>query len=489
MQLLKDILYKTSIEKVVGSTAIDVASICFDSRLVVEHSLFVAVYGTQVDGHQFIDTAISKGAIAIVCEILPQHIQPNITYVEVKNSSKALGIIAANFYNNPSSELKLVGITGTNGKTTTATLLYDLFTDLGFKTGLLSTVVNKIGKEAIPATHTTPDAIQLNKLLREMVNEGCEYCFMEVSSHAIHQNRVADVEFTGAVFTNITHDHLDYHKTFDEYIKAKKQFFDELSPNAFALVNKDDKNGLVMLQNTKAKKYTYALKNMADYTCKVVENDFSGMLLNISGNEVWTKLIGGFNAYNMLAIYSVADLLGMDKLNVLTSISKLTSVDGRFQYVKSANNVAGIVDYAHTPDALKNVLNTINEIRTGNEQVITVVGCGGDRDKSKRPIMAAIACDNSNKVILTSDNPRSENPDEIIAEMKAGVQAVHYKKVLAITNREEAIKTACSLANDGDIILVAGKGHEKYQEIKGVKYPFDDLNVLSETFEMFNKSN
>lgn len=489
MQELKDILYKTSIEKVVGSTTVGVAAICFDSRLVEQNTLFVAVSGTQVDGHQFIDTAISKGATSIVCEVLPNNIQSNITYVEVKNSSKALGIIAANFYQNPSSELKLVGITGTNGKTTTATLLYDLFTDLGYKTGLLSTVVNKIGAEAIPATHTTPDAIQLNKLLREMVSQGCEYCFMEVSSHAIHQNRVADVEFTGAVFTNITHDHLDYHKTFDEYIKAKKMFFDNLRPEAFALVNKDDKNGLVMLQNTKAKKYTYALKSMADYTCKVVENDFSGMLLNISGNEVWTKLIGGFNAYNMLAIYSVADLLGMDKLNVLTSISKLASVDGRFQYVKSANNVAGIVDYAHTPDALKNVLKTINEIRTGNEQVITVVGCGGDRDRTKRPIMAAIACENSTKVILTSDNPRSENPDEIIAEMKAGVEAVYYKKVLSITNREEAIKTACSLANDGDIILVAGKGHEKYQEIKGVKYPFDDLNVLSETFEMFNKSN
>lgn len=480
MKLLKDILYKTSIEKVVGSTNVEVSTICFDSRLVQTNSLFVAVAGTQVDGHQFIELAIEKGATSIVCEIIPQKLNDKVTYVEVKDSSKALGIIAANYYNNPSSELKLVGITGTNGKTTTTTLLYDLFTALGCKTGLLSTVVNKIGKQEIVATHTTPDAIQLNRLLREMVVQGCEYCFMEVSSHAIHQNRVQAIEFIGGVFTNITHDHLDYHKTFDEYIKAKKMFFDNLSSSAFALVNKDDKNGLVMLQNTKAKKYTYALKSMADYTCKVIENDFNGMLLNISGNDVWTKLIGGFNAYNMLAIYSVADLLGMDKLKTLTAISNLTSVDGRFQYIKSTNNVAGIVDYAHTPDALKNVLKTINEIRTGNEQVITVVGCGGDRDKTKRPIMASIACENSTKVILTSDNPRSENPDKIISEMKKGIEAVYFKKVLAITNREEAIKTACSLANDGDIILVAGKGHEKYQEIKGVKYPFDDLKVLNE---------
>ncbi len=488
MKLLKDILYKAGIETVVGSTSVEVSTICFDSRLVEANSLFVAVSGTQVDGHQFIELAIEKGATSVVCEISPLKLHKNVTYVEVKDSSKSLGIIAANFYDNPSSELKLVGITGTNGKTTTATLLYNLFTALGFKTGLLSTVVNKIAGQDIVATHTTPDAIQLNKLLRQMVEEGCEYCFMEVSSHAIHQNRVQAIEFVGGVFTNITHDHLDYHKTFDEYIKAKKMFFDNLSPSAFALVNKDDKNGLVMLQNTKAKKYTYALKSMADYSCKVVEHDFNGMMLNISGNEVWTKLIGGFNAYNMLAIYSVAILLGMDKLKTLTEISNLTSVDGRFQYIKSRNNVAAIVDYAHTPDALKNVLKTINEIRTGNENVITVVGCGGDRDKLKRPIMASIACDNSTKVIFTSDNPRSEDPEEILADMKKGVDAVHFKKVLSITNREEAIKTACSLANDGDIILVAGKGHEKYQEIKGVKYPFDDLNVLTQIFELLKKN-
>ncbi|MCB0408881.1 MAG: UDP-N-acetylmuramoyl-L-alanyl-D-glutamate--2,6-diaminopimelate ligase [Flavobacteriales bacterium] len=484
MKLLKDILYKTGIVNVVGSTQVAVEKVCFDSRLVEKLSLFVAVKGTQVDGHNFIDTAIEKGAQAIVCQIMPRTIVPGVTYVEVLDSSNALGIIASNFYDNPSAEIKLIGVTGTNGKTTTATLLHDLFTQLGYKSGLLSTVVNKIGVKPIPSTHTTPDAIQLNELLRKMADEDCQYCFMEVSSHAIHQNRIAGVEFKGAVFTNITHDHLDYHKTFNEYIKAKKMFFDNLSENAFALVNKDDKNGMVMLQNTKAHQYSYAMKSMADYTCKIVENDFSGMLLNICGQEVWTKLIGGFNAYNMLAIYSVAELLGIEKLEILKSISKLTSVDGRFQYIKSNNNVAGIVDYAHTPDALKNVLKTINDLRTGNEQVITVVGCGGDRDKEKRPVMAQIACDMSDKVILTSDNPRTEDPEEIIKDMRAGVEAIHFKKVLAITNREEAIKTACSLAEDGDIILVAGKGHEKYQEIKGIKMPFDDLQILNQTFEI-----
>lgn len=487
MKLLKDILYKAGIVNVVGSTNIAVEKICFDSRQVEKLSLFIAVSGTQVDGHQFIDLAIEKGAQAIVCQIIPEKLVEGVTYVEVEDSSKSVGVIASNFYDNPSLEINLIGITGTNGKTTTATLLHDLFTQLGLKSGLLSTVVNKIGVKSIPSTHTTPDAIQLNALLRKMIEEDCKYCFMEVSSHAIHQNRIAGVEFKGAVFTNITHDHLDYHKTFSEYLKAKKLFFDGLSDSAFALVNKDDKNGLVMVQNTKAKKYTYALKSMADYSCKIIENDFSGMLLNISGNEVWTKLIGGFNAYNMLAIYSVADLLGIEKLEILTAISKLVSVDGRFQYIKSENEVAGIVDYAHTPDALKNVLKTISDIRTGNEQVITVVGCGGDRDKEKRPIMSAIACEMSDKVILTSDNPRSENPEEIIKDMRAGIEAIHFKKVLAISNREEAIKTACSLAETGDIILVAGKGHEKYQEINGVKLPFDDLQILNQTFEILKK--
>jgi len=482
MKQLKDILYKTGIEELVGSTNLIVDKICFDSRKVEKNCLFVAVSGTVVDGHQYINQTIENGAIAVVCEVFPEKLVENITYVKVKNSSLALGIIAANFFDNPSSEIKLVGITGTNGKTTTATLLHELFTQLGHKSGLLSTVINKIGRENFPSTHTTPDAIQLNALLRLMVDEGCTYCFMEVSSHAIHQHRIAGVDFTGAVFTNITHDHLDYHKTFDEYIKAKKMFFDSLSDKAFALVNKDDKNGLIMLQNCSATKRTYGLKSMADFSCKVLESDFSGMLLNMDNNEVWTKLIGGFNAYNLLSIYATAILLNQDKLDVLTAISNLVSVEGRFQYIKSVENVAAIVDYAHTPDALKNVLETIKEIRTGNEKVITVVGCGGDRDKAKRPIMAKIACNFSDKVILTSDNPRSENPEQIIAEMRLGVEPQFFKKVLAITNREEAIKTACALAEANDIILVAGKGHEKYQEINGEKFPFDDMEMLKRNF-------
>jgi len=480
MKLLKDILYKTGIEEVIGSTQLAIEQICFDSRKVEKFSLFVAVSGTQVDGHQFIAKAIEDGAVAVVCEEFPAELLEHITYVKVQESALALGVIASNYYDNPSSEIKLVGITGTNGKTTTATLLHDLFTNMGCESGLLSTVVNKIGQKEIESTHTTPDAIQLNALLRYMIEEGCEYCFMEVSSHAIHQHRIAGVDFSGAVLTNITHNHLDNHKTFEEYIKAKKMFFDNLSETAFSLVNKDDKNGLVMQQNTKSNRFTYALKSMADFSCKVLESDFSGMLLNIDGNEVWTKLIGGFNAYNILAIYATAVLLGQEKLKVLTSISQLESVDGRFQYIKSTNNVSGIVDYAHTPDALKNVLKTINDIRTRNEKLITLVGCGGDRDKEKRPMMAKIACELSDQIILTSDNPRTENPEEIIKDMREGVDGVHFKKVLAIVNREEAIRTACSLADDGDIILVAGKGHEKYQEINGEKFPFDDMQILTE---------
>ncbi|MDF1676138.1 MAG: UDP-N-acetylmuramoyl-L-alanyl-D-glutamate--2,6-diaminopimelate ligase [Vicingaceae bacterium] len=477
-KLLKDILYKTGIEELVGNTNIAIDKICFDSREVEDASLFVAVVGTATDGHQYINQTIEKGAVAIVCEHFPEQLHDGITYVKVKDSAAALGIIAANFYDNPSNELKLVGITGTNGKTTTATLLHELFVQLGYQVGLLSTVVNKIGNDAIPSTHTTPNAVELNKLLRKMVEAGCDYCFMEVSSHAIHQHRVTGVAFSGAVFTNITHDHLDYHKTFDEYIKAKKMFFDMLPENAFALVNKDDKNGMVMLQNTKAKPYTFALKSAADFTARILESGFSGMMLHIDKNEVWTKLIGGFNVYNLLSIYAVAVLLEQDKLNTLTAISNLNAVEGRFQYIKSQDNISGIVDYAHTPDALKNVLGTISEIRTNNETVITVVGCGGDRDKAKRPLMAQIACEYSNKVILTSDNPRTENPEHIINDMKAGVEPQHYKKVLSITNREEAIKTACMLAESNDIILVAGKGHEKYQEINGEKFPFDDLEIL-----------
>ena len=487
MKLLKDILYKAGLIEVVGSTNVAIMSITFDSRKIEKDSLFVAVKGTLSDGHKYIDDTISKGAIAILCEEIPQNINEKITYIKVKDTTVALGIIAGNFYDNPSETIKLVGVTGTNGKTTTVTLLFNLFKKLGYKVGLLSTVKNQINNDVIPATHTTPDAIQLNALLRQMVDKGCTHCFMEVSSHAVVQNRISGIHFVGGVFSNITHDHLDYHKTFGEYIKAKKRFFDQLGSDAFALTNKDDANGEVMLQNTKATRKTYSLRSMADFKCKVVENQFSGLLLNIDNNEVWTKLIGSFNAYNLLAVYATAILLKEDKTNVLTTLSSLSSVEGRFQYVRTDNGIIGIVDYAHTPDALVNVLKTIADIRTGNEQVITVVGCGGDRDSAKRPVMAKIACDLSNKVILTSDNPRSEDPETIIKEMQAGVDAVNNKKTISITDRREAIKTACSYAKQGDIVLVAGKGHEKYQEIKGVKHDFDDMLVLQENLKLFEK--
>jgi UDP-N-acetylmuramoyl-L-alanyl-D-glutamate--2,6-diaminopimelate ligase len=487
MKLLKDILYKAGIIEVVGSTNVAITAISFDSRKVEKDSLFAAVKGTLSDGHKYINDTISKGAIAVLCEEFPSEINEKITYVKVKDTTAALGIVAANFYDNPSEKIKMIGVTGTNGKTTTVTLLFNLFKKLGYKVGLLSTVKNQINNDVIPATHTTPDAIQLNALLRQMLDKGCTHCFMEVSSHAVVQNRIAGIHFAGAVFTNITHDHLDYHKTFDEYIKAKKKFFDLLSPDAFALTNKDDANGMLMLQNTRASKRTYSLRSMADFKCKVVENQFSGLLLNIDNQEVWSKLIGSFNAYNLLAVYATAVLLKEDKTNVLTTLSTLSSVEGRFQYIRAENGVIGIVDYAHTPDALMNVLKTINDIRTGNEKVITVVGCGGDRDAVKRPVMAKIACDLSTKVILTSDNPRSEEPEAIIKDMQAGVDGVNHKKTISITDRAEAIKTACSYANAGDIVLIAGKGHEKYQEIKGVKYPFDDMEVLQENLKLFGK--
>jgi UDP-N-acetylmuramoyl-L-alanyl-D-glutamate--2,6-diaminopimelate ligase len=487
MKLLKDILYKAGIIEVEGSTNVAITAISFDSRKIEKDSLFVAIKGTQSDGHKYIEETISKGAIAVLCEEFPSTLNEKITYVKVNDATAALGIIASNFYDNPSEKIKLIGVTGTNGKTTTVTLLFNLFKKLGYKVGLLSTVKNQINNDVLPATHTTPDAIQLNSLLRQMIEKGCTHCFMEVSSHSVVQNRIAGVHFTGAVFTNITHDHLDYHKTFDEYIKAKKKFFDLLSPDAFALTNKDDVNGMLMLQNTRAQKRSYSLRSMADFKCKVVENQFSGLLLNIDNQEVWSKLIGSFNAYNLLAVYATAILLKEDKTNVLTTLSTLNSVEGRFQYIRTENGVIGIVDYAHTPDALLNVLKTINDIRTGNEKVITVVGCGGDRDAVKRPVMAKIACDLSTKVILTSDNPRSEVPEAIIKDMQAGVDAVNYKKTIAITDRAEAIKTACSYANPGDIILVAGKGHEKYQEINGVKHPFDDMEVLQENLKLFEK--
>jgi UDP-N-acetylmuramoyl-L-alanyl-D-glutamate--2,6-diaminopimelate ligase len=460
-----------------------ISSVASDSRKVKKDSLFVATKGTLVDGHEFIQKAIDSGAIAIVCEDIPAVKNENITYVKVTDSTYSLGIIACNFFDNPSEKIKLVGVTGTNGKTTTVTLLFNLFKSLGYSVGLLSTVQNKINNTIIPSTHTTPDAITLNELLNTMVEHGCEFAFMEVSSHAVVQNRIAGINFTGAVFTNITHDHLDYHKTFDEYIKAKKRFFDLLPSDAFALVNRDDKNGLIMLQNTKAKKNTYALRTVADFKCKIIENHLAGLFLNIDNQDIWVKLIGTFNAYNVLAVYATAILLKEDKTNVLTALSNLNSVEGRFQYVKSPNGIIGIVDYAHTPDALKNVLETIKDIRSGNEQVITLVGCGGDRDSAKRPVMAAIACEYSNKVILTSDNPRSEDPEKILDQMQKGVNPVDIKKTLRITDRKEAIRTACNLSQKGDIILIAGKGHEKYQEIKGVKHDFDDLEILKETIK------
>jgi UDP-N-acetylmuramoyl-L-alanyl-D-glutamate--2,6-diaminopimelate ligase len=487
MKLLKDILYKVRLVGVIGSTKSSVSSIAFDSRKIERNGLFVATRGTSVDGHQYIDTAIEAGAKAIVCETMPENILSGVTYIQVENSNQALGLIAANFYDNPSSKLKLIGVTGTNGKTTTTSLLFDLFQKLGYKVGLISTVVYKIGEKEIKSTHTTPDAIRLNELFAQMVEEGCEFCFMEVSSHAIHQGRIEGIEFAGGVFTNITHDHLDYHHSFKEYLGVKKAFFDGLSKDAFAITNADDKNGRVMMQNTKAEVITVARKTEADYRVKVIENQFSGLQLTINGTEVWVKLIGDFNAYNLVSVYAVAKQLHEDELEILTQMSLLNNVEGRFEYIKTPGNVIAIVDYAHTPDALKNVLKTIANIRTGNEKVITVVGCGGDRDKTKRPLMANIACKLSDKVILTSDNPRTENPVTILEEMQAGVEPLDYKKTLTITDRKEAIKTASALAEENDIILVAGKGHENYQEINGERFPFDDLEILSETLKILDK--
>lgn len=484
MKQLKDILYKTGIEEVAGQTSTLIESVCFDSRKAVPGCLFVAIRGTASDGHKFIDQVIENGAAAIVCEELPKDLKAGIAYVRVRDAAQALALICANFYDNPSAKLKLIGVTGTNGKTTSVTLLHTLFSRLGYKTGLLSTVRNLIINTEVAATHTTPDPLQLNQLLSKMVELGCTYCFMEVSSHAVVQQRIAGLQFAGGVFTNITRDHLDYHKTFDEYIRAKKGFFDQLDANAFALVNADDRNHKIMLQNTKAKSKTFALKSVADYKVRIIENNFSGLLLNIDGNDVLCRLVGSFNAYNLVGVYATAILLGEEKLNVLTQISNLTPPEGRFEYMTSSNGITGIVDYAHTPDAVENVLLTIRDIRTGNEKVITVIGCGGDRDPGKRPLMAAIACEHSDKVILTSDNPRSEDPVAIIAEMQKGVPAQHYRKTLSITDRKEAIRAACALASPGDIILLAGKGHEKYQEINAVKYPFDDMQVLEESFQL-----
>jgi UDP-N-acetylmuramoyl-L-alanyl-D-glutamate--2,6-diaminopimelate ligase len=480
MTLLKDILYRVGLEQVVGSTAVGVRGVEFNSRHVALNDVFVAIKGSLVDGHQFIKQACDQGAVAIVCEQLPELIVNGITYVKVRDTSEALAYIADNYYQQPSRELILVGVTGTNGKTTVATLLHQLYTKLGYGAGLLSTVENKIGSTIMPATHTTPDSLTINKLLRAMVDAGLTHCFMEVSSHGIDQNRTLGLDFDGGVFTNLTHDHLDYHKDFKTYRNVKKRFFDGLNPQAFALTNQDDKNGSYMLQNSKARVQTYAQKSLADFKVQVLEQQISGQLLKINGQEVWVKLIGGFNAYNLLAIYACAELLGADPMNILQQISTLESVSGRFQYYVAPNGVTAIVDYAHTPDALENVLGTIAGLRTGNETLITVVGCGGDRDRTKRPKMAAVATHWSNKVIFTSDNPRSESPEEIIAQMEAGVPAHEFKKFVSITDRRQAIKTAVQMAKTGDLILIAGKGHETYQEIAEVRHDFDDYKTATE---------
>ncbi|CAL2088147.1 UDP-N-acetylmuramoyl-L-alanyl-D-glutamate--2,6-diaminopimelate ligase [Tenacibaculum sp. 190524A05c] len=482
MKILKDILYKVPVNGVFGDTNIQVNEIHFDSRKISENDVFIALKGVTVDGHDFIDKALSNNAVAVVCEKVPEERKQGVTYVEVSDSSEALAMMSSNYYDNPSKKIKLVGVTGTNGKTTITTLLYQLFMNLGRRVGLLSTVKIMINNSEFKATHTTPDSLTINKYLSQMVEEGVEYCFMEVSSHGIHQNRTLGLDFVGGVFTNLSHDHLDYHSTFAEYRDVKKRFFDQLSKDAFALTNIDDKNGTVMVQNTKAKKQTYALKTLGDFKAKILEKSFSGSLLTINGTEVWSKLIGDFNVYNVLAIYGVAELLGIEKLDVLRGVSGLDSVSGRFQYVVSPEKITAIVDYAHTPDALKNVLETINNIRTGNENVITVVGCGGDRDKTKRPKMAHIASQLSNQTIFTSDNPRTEDPQIIIDEMEAGVSPENYKKTLSILDRKQAIKTAYKLADSGDIILIAGKGHENYQEINGERRHFDDLEEIKMCF-------
>ncbi|MES2381516.1 MAG: UDP-N-acetylmuramoyl-L-alanyl-D-glutamate--2,6-diaminopimelate ligase [Bacteroidota bacterium] len=484
---LEDLIQATETISVHGNMQMEVSLLTYDSRNVSNGAVFFAVKGTQVDGHKFIADVIDKGATCIVCEILPDVLNENVCYVQVSNTSVAMANMAACWYEYPSQKLKLVAVTGTNGKTTVATLLFKLFRSFDHHVGLLSTVQNQINEDIIPSTHTTPDAIKINELLNQMVEEGCEYCFMEASSHAIDQHRITGLHFAGAIFTNITHDHLDYHVTFDNYIKAKKKLFDTINDDAFALTNKDDKNGAVMLQNTKAARYTYSLNSMADFKAKVIEADFSGMLVNINGDEAWFKLVGQFNAYNLLAVYGAAFLLGKDKLEIITHLSNLNAVNGRFDFMQSPGGLIAIVDYAHTPDALKNILDTINSIRSTNEQLITVVGCGGNRDAAKRPIMAQVATALSTKVIFTADNPRNENPETILDEMQKGVEPIHYKKTLRITDRREAIKTAVSMANKGDIILVAGKGHENYQEINGVKHHFDDKEVLAEVFQLFNQ--
>jgi UDP-N-acetylmuramoyl-L-alanyl-D-glutamate--2,6-diaminopimelate ligase len=484
MKALKDILYKVSLISTKGDMNALIREIQFDSRKIRPGDLFIAVKGTQTDGHLFIEKAIIDGAAAVVCEELPDEFPENIVFIQVKNSAEALGYIASNFYDNPSSRLKIVAVTGTNGKTTTVTLLQQVFLDLGYKAGLLSTIHNKINEEIIPSTHTTPDQIQLNRLLAQMVKRGCTHCFMEASSHAIEQHRIAGLQIEVAVFTNITHDHLDYHKTFDEYIRAKKKLFDNLPGKSSALINADDKRGRVMVQNTKAAVVSYGIRNMADHKGRIISNTMEGLELDLNGTTAWFPLVGMFNAYNILSVYGVGTILGEDPVALLTALSSVKKVQGRFELIKPESGVFAIVDYAHTPNALENVLSTINELRTGDETVITIVGCGGNRDKEKRPLMADIACRFSDRVIFTSDNPRDEDPDTIIGEMQRGVKIIDRKKTLAITNRREAIKAACGMAVKKDIILVAGKGHETYQEIKGVKHDFDDRKVLGEMLDL-----
>ncbi|NQU84678.1 MAG: UDP-N-acetylmuramoyl-L-alanyl-D-glutamate--2,6-diaminopimelate ligase [Mariniphaga sp.] len=479
---LNEIVKQLQSPRIFGDTDKDVVGLAFDSRLVKRGYLFVAVKGTVCDGHDFIPMAVENGAGVIVCEKLPSDIHPDITFIEVENSNISLGLIASTYYGNPSSKLKVVGVTGTNGKTSIVSLLYKLFLKLGYNSGLISTIKYCAGEKEWPATHTTPDAIQIQNLFSRMVIEGCEFCFMEVSSHAIVQNRITGIEFAGGIFTNITLDHLDYHKTFAEYIKAKKGFFDQLPSGSFAVINVDDKNGKVMVQNSEAKMVSYSTRAMADYRCKVMETHFDGMLMNLDNSEIWTKFIGKFNAYNLLAVYVTALCLGQSKTEILTELSNLNPVRGRFETIRSLDGKLAIVDYAHTPDALKNVLETISGIRKGDEQVITVVGAGGDRDKSKRPLIAKEAISGSNKVIFTSDNPRTEIPEDIIADMEKGVESAQLHKVLSIESRKEAIKTAIMLARPGDVILIAGKGHEDYQEIKGVKHHFDDKEEIEKIF-------
>ena len=487
MKLLKDILYKVSVNTIYGDTNLEISQIDFDSRAVKEGSLFVAQKGVSVDGHLFIDKAIQLGATSVICEVLPEKKQDNITFIQVDDSNTSLAIIASNFYDNPSSKLKLIGVTGTNGKTTIASLLYQLHKKAGFKVGLLSTVQILVDTIAYESTHTTPDSVTINNYLNQMVVQGVTHCFMEVSSHGIHQKRTAGLDFSGGIFTNLSHDHLDYHNSFASYRDVKKIFFDALPKTAFALTNLDDKNGAVMLQNTKAKKRTYALKTLADYKAKIIEKSFSGTLLSINGVEVWTKLIGNFNAYNLAAIIGTAYELGMDKLEALTIVSQLESVSGRFEHFVTDTGVIAIVDYAHTPDALKNVLETINDIRKATEKLITVVGCGGNRDKTKRPKMAHIASQLSTQSIFTSDNPRTENPETILQEMELGVSEENLIKTITISDRRQAIKTACKFSEAGDILLIAGKGHENYQEINGEQFYFDDLVEVKKYFNLLKK--